>query len=292
MPSEEWKMKYYHEKWYAGETISVGIGQGAIAATPIQMLRAIAGIASGGALKRPHVVPYDEMPEEMLAQLKTEGSGDVNIPIAPGNWEIVTDGMAAVTEPGGTAASAHLEGIDFAGKTGSAQTISNELKARMGGGGVKLRDNAWFVGVSPRRNPEIAVCILWENGMEGYFSARRAARVVEAYVEKQRRLEGNLRLAAAPTSPSPTQPSGTNPGPPPRPTTAPAAAPKPSDTAKLAAPSNKIEMAAIWSDNSTGAGKFTGGHFDLPAPDAQAPAAPPAPKTRPHHVPPVAMAVR
>ena len=57
-------MKNFHEKWYAGETISVGIGQGAVAATPVQMARAIAGIASGGALKRPHVVSRMRCPPD------------------------------------------------------------------------------------------------------------------------------------------------------------------------------------------------------------------------------------
>jgi penicillin-binding protein 2 len=55
-----------------------------------------------------------------------------------------------------------------------------------------MNDNAWFVGVAPRRNPDIVVAILWENGKEGFLSARLAARVIAAYVNKQRRLENNL----------------------------------------------------------------------------------------------------
>ncbi len=86
----------------------------------------------------------------------------------------------------GTAPSAHLEGIDFAGKTGSAQVVSNEAKSRLGGGKA-LRDNAWFVGVSPRRNPEIVVCTLMEGGEHGKLAARVAAQVIEAYVNKQRK---------------------------------------------------------------------------------------------------------
>jgi penicillin-binding protein 2 len=177
----------------------VGIGQGAIAATPIQMLRIIAGIASGGELKRPHVVPYDEMPPEFKQALEQNGgSGDAVVPITTDNWELITDAMTGTVGPGGTAASAHLNGIDFAGKTGSAQTVSHEGKAK--GLGAKMRDNGWFVGLTPRRNPEIAVCVLWEGGMRGYLSARRAAMVIEAYVDKQRRLEDNLRQASVPAS--------------------------------------------------------------------------------------------
>ena len=65
MPSTAWKLKTQHEKWYAGEVISVGIGQGAVTATPIQLARALSGIASGGVFRRPHVVFSDEVPPEI-----------------------------------------------------------------------------------------------------------------------------------------------------------------------------------------------------------------------------------
>ena len=169
---------------------------------------AIAGIASGGVLKRPHVVFPDEIPPAYREYYKEQfpGSGDAVVSIDPANWEIVTDAMAQVPTFAGTAGMAHLNNIDFAGKTGSAQTVSNAYKKSLGAGGAgaKLRDNAWFVGVSPRRNPEIAVVILWEGGSEGYLSARLAAQVIEAYVDKQRRMANNLhpkpetKVAAAP----------------------------------------------------------------------------------------------
>ncbi|MBS1853361.1 MAG: penicillin-binding protein 2 [Acidobacteria bacterium] len=187
MPSEEWKARNFKQKWYAGETISVGIGQGAVAATPIQMARAIGAIASGGALRRPHVAFPKDLPESM--RNVSAVPDEVNIPLDPENWEIITDAMANVVNPIGTAPSAHLQGIDFAGKTGSAQTISNAAKARLGAmGKAKFKDNGWFVGVTPRRNPEIVVSVLLEEGEHGYFAARAAAQVIKAYVEKQRRL--------------------------------------------------------------------------------------------------------
>ena len=99
--------------------------------------------------------------------------------------------MALVMSPAGTDPSAHLEGIDFAGKTGSAQTMSNALAARLGHS-RSVKDNAWFVGFTPRRNPDIVVCILFEAGEHGKLAGRLAARVIEAYVNKQRRLENNL----------------------------------------------------------------------------------------------------
>jgi penicillin-binding protein 2 len=197
MPSEEWKLKTQHDKWYAGETISVGIGQGAIQATPIQMVRALAGIASGGVLKRPHVIFDDELsPEELSAEEASyPGSGDKTIPITPQNWQIITDGMAQTTQPGGfdTAAAAHLQGIDFAGKTGTAQVVGHDS----GKSGHATIPNAWFVGVAPRRNPDIAVAVLWENGNWGNNSAKLAAQVIDAFVEKQRAHAGNLQKVAA-----------------------------------------------------------------------------------------------
>jgi penicillin-binding protein 2 len=184
MPSEEWKIRNFKQKWYAGETISVGIGQGAVATTPIQLARAIGAIASGGLLQRPHVINPTDLPPGIVPAAAPE---EVRVPIDPQNWEIITDAMAAVVSPGGTAGLSHLQGIDFAGKTGSAQTISNALKAKMGASGKKFKDNGWFAGVEPRRSPDIVVCALLEEGEHGYLAARAAAQVIKAYVEKQRR---------------------------------------------------------------------------------------------------------
>jgi penicillin-binding protein 2 len=186
MPSEEWKLRNYRQKWFAGETISVGIGQGAVAATPIQLARAIGAISSGGRMVRPHVADPSGLPANLVPAATVPDK--ITVPIDPANWTVITDAMADVVNPGGTAALSHLEGIDFAGKTGSAQTVSNALKAKMGASGkAKFKDNGWFAGVEPRRNPEIVVCVLLEEGEHGYLAARTAAQVIKAYVEKQRR---------------------------------------------------------------------------------------------------------
>ncbi len=196
MPSEEWKMKTFHEKWYAGETVSVGIGQGAVAVTPIQLARALSGIASGGVFMRPHVVFPEELPEEYRTAMfdSFRGSGNVTFPIDPDNWETITDGMAGATDPraGGTAFASHLENIDFAGKTGTAQVISHSAGTNKVSSVIAERPHAWFVGIAPRRNPDIVVAVLWEHGGWGSGSAHVAARVIEAFVNKQRRLNHNL----------------------------------------------------------------------------------------------------
>ena len=195
MPSTEWKLHTFHEKWYAGETVSVGIGQGAVAVTPIQLVRAIAGIASGGVLKRPHVVFPSELTPEMQQQILENypGSGDATVQESSSTWEIITDGMYnTVNGPGGTAAASRLQGIDFAGKTGTAEVVNHSAGVKSLGSGNE-RANAWFVGIAPRRNPDIAVVVLNEHGGWGADAAAPiAARVIEAYVEKQRRLDHNM----------------------------------------------------------------------------------------------------
>ncbi len=195
MPSEEWKMRNYHEKWYAGETISVGIGQGAVALTPIQLARAIGGITSGGMFERPHLVFPNELPAqyEQAVLESFPGSGTAEVKIDPAAWETITDGMAATTTAGGTAYASHLDGIDFAGKTGTAQVVNHSFGAKGISKDKNGRANAWFVGVAPRRNPDIVVVVLWEHGGWGAGSAHLAAQVIETYVDKQRRLEHNLQ---------------------------------------------------------------------------------------------------
>src|SRR6516162_6374075 len=184
-PSEEWKIKNFKQKWYAGETIMVGIGQGAVATTPIQLARAIGAITSGGVLVRPHVAFPEQFPAGFKQVANYTDKKDIGLDQE--NWVTITDAMAQVVSPMGTAGSAHLPGIDFAGKTGSAQTISNDLKKRLGAEGKRdFKDNGWFVGVTPRRNPEIVVACLFEGGEHGALAARVAAKVIKAYVEKQR----------------------------------------------------------------------------------------------------------
>jgi penicillin-binding protein 2 len=204
MPSTAWKMKTQHEKYFAGETISVGIGQGAVTASPIQLARALGGIASGGVMHRPHVVMPGQIDPNMQSAILDSypGSGEKTIPLTPENWQIITDGMAAVTSTG-TAAVAHLEGIDFAGKTGTAQVIGHDALAKSAKG-RNTTPNAWFVGMAPRRNPDIVVAVLWEHGNWGNNSAKLASQIIDAFVTKQRTRDHNLRLVDAP-APKPAE---------------------------------------------------------------------------------------
>jgi penicillin-binding protein 2 len=187
VPSTKWKIRMFRQKWYPGETISVAIGQGALTVTPIQLARAIGGLAMGGIWHRPHLVKdQPDKPHELA--------------LDPENVEKVMSGMyGVVNEVGGTGVRAHLTGIDVCGKTGSAQLTSNEYaKSR----GIKIKDNAWFVGFAPRKEPEIVVVALFEAGEHGYLAAPIVRDVIKAYFDKKTRGGGPLEsLSAAKTAP-------------------------------------------------------------------------------------------
>jgi len=184
MPSEEWKIRNFKQKWFAGETISVGIGQGAVAITPVQLMRAISAISTDGRMVVPHVINPTNLP---TGYVETTHYTEVKeVPIDATGWNTITDAMSRVLLPEGTAPSAHVEGIDIAGKTGSAQIVSLALRAKHQNNS-DFAQNGWFVGFTPRRNPDIIVCVLFEGGEHGKLAARLATQVIKAYVDKQRR---------------------------------------------------------------------------------------------------------
>jgi penicillin-binding protein 2 len=189
MPSEEWKIKNFKQKWFAGETISVGIGQGAVAITPVQLLRAISAISMGGKMVVPHVVNPDGLPQ---GYVQTSHYDEVkNVSMDPNGWTFITDAMTRVLMPGGSAPSAGVPGIDIAGKTGSAQIVSLATRAKFKNA-EDLAQNGWFVGFTPRRNPDIVVCVLFQGGEHGRLAARLATQVIKAYVDKQHRIPNKV----------------------------------------------------------------------------------------------------
>jgi penicillin-binding protein 2 len=184
MPSEEWKIHNFKQKWFAGETISVGIGQGAVAITPVQLMRAVGAISMDGRMVVPHVINPTNLPKDFVET--THYSEVKEVPIDPTGWNTITDAMSRVLLPEGTAPSAHVPDVDIAGKTGSAQIVSLALRAKHQNN-ADFAQNGWFVGFTPRRNPDIIVCVLFEGGEHGKLAARLATQVIKAYVDKQRR---------------------------------------------------------------------------------------------------------
>ena len=185
VPSEEWVQRVFHHKWYPGSTISVAIGQGAVTATPLQMAYAIGGIASGGVFKQPHLL-------KDAARV-----GEMHVDLAEDTVEQVTQGMYGVVNEGGTGGAIKLQGIEFCGKSGSAQVMSTTERNRLGKGLSQNKDNAWFVGYAPRRNPEIVVSVLVEGGEHGAGASGPIVRdIVKAYYDKkEKKNQGQVTTA-------------------------------------------------------------------------------------------------
>ena len=174
MPSAEWVERVFHRKWYAGETISVSTGQGAVITTPLQLAHTIGGIAMGGVFKQPHLLK------------DAPNVGEERFALSESTVEKITDAMYGVVNEGGTGASLKLAGIEFSGKSGTAQVIGYATREKFGKQ-KKFEDNAWFVGYAPRRNPEIVVAVLvQESGKHGGEAAGPVVKdVIKAYYDKK-----------------------------------------------------------------------------------------------------------
>lgn len=176
VPSQEWVMRTQHHKWYAGDTISVSIGQGELTVTPLQLARAFAGLATGGVWRRPHLVAAT------AAKDKT-----VEWALNKQNVAAVVSGMyGVVNEGGGTGVRAAIPGIPVCGKTGTAQVASNDFVKAHGHEGNYL-DNVWFVGFAPCEKPEIVVAAFFEHGFESKYACPIVRDVIKAYFDKKTR---------------------------------------------------------------------------------------------------------
>jgi penicillin-binding protein 2 len=190
LPSPQWKIRLFRQKWYAGETPSVSIGQGALTITPLQLAHAIGGIAMGGVWYRPHLVKGNGQPPPRKWALDPE------------NVQKVVDGMYGVVNEGGTGVRARIPALEVCGKTGSAEVASNEF-AKAHKSEEELKDNSWFVAFAQRNNPEIVVAVLFQGGEHGALAAPIARDVVKAYFDKKAR----LGLKNSPGVPRTTRPA-------------------------------------------------------------------------------------
>ncbi|MBE0623077.1 MAG: penicillin-binding protein 2 [Burkholderiales bacterium] len=186
LPSQEWKRRRFkrpeHQKWYAGETISVGIGQGYNAYTPLQMAQAMATLANNGVVYRPHLVNYIENArsgERTIVEPQLERT----LGLKPANIEFIKQALAGVNIEGtGARAFANAE-YTSAGKTGTAQVIALKQNEKYDESRVaeRHRDHALFIAFAPLEDPKIALAVVVENGGFGARAAAPVARQVLDY---------------------------------------------------------------------------------------------------------------
>lgn len=195
LPTPEWKMRRFKQKWYPGETVVAGIGQGYMLATPMQLAQATAILANNGVAIKPRVVKYVEkgMTGERI-EIKPVMQDKVALDLK--NIEIVKQGMVNVTLPGGTAARVgNNAGYSIAAKTGTAQVVGIKQNERYNESAMNARhlDHALFIAYAPAENPTIAVAVIVENGRHGGSTAGPIARKVMDYY-----LLGKVPSAAEP----------------------------------------------------------------------------------------------
>ncbi len=183
MPSQEWKQKRHKQKWYAGDTVSVGIGQGYNLVTPLQLAYATATLANDGVAYRPHLLK--EVQSSRTSEKRTLGTNLAsNLNLNSEHLALVKSAMVAVTQPGGTAAKAGAgASYTFAGKTGTAQVIGIKQGEKYIESKIqeRYRDHAWFMAFAPSDQPKIALAVLVENGGHGSSTAAPIARKVLDY---------------------------------------------------------------------------------------------------------------
>ena len=163
LPSEKWKKKNRREGWFLGDTVQLGIGQGFLLVTPLQMVNLVSTIANGGTVYKPFIVKQiEDGSGKVVKRMNPQILNKMDIP--PDILEVLHKGMWGVVNGAGTAGLARLPGFEIAGKTGTAQS---------GWGG---KDHAWFCGYGPYQAPKITVLALVEGGGFGGVAAAPLAR--------------------------------------------------------------------------------------------------------------------
>jgi len=186
LPSPEWKMKRFRrpeqQKWYPGETISIGIGQGYNSYTPIQLAQAVATLSNGGTMYRPHLVAYIDNPRTGERR-NFEPEVVHRVPVRPEHIEFVKRAMAGVNKEGTGARAFAGAQYTSGGKTGTAQVVAIKQNEKYDEKKVaeRHRDHSWFIAFAPLESPKIALAVLVENGGFGARAAAPIARTMFDY---------------------------------------------------------------------------------------------------------------
>src|SRR5229473_8595704 len=209
LPSPEWKVKRFknpaQQRWFPGETISVGIGQGYNSYTPLQLAQAVATLANDGVMLRPHLVDNIENP--MTGERSyVQPQATKTIALKARNLEVVKHAMVGVNKEGTGARAFAGAGYVSAGKTGTAQVVALKQNEKYSEATVleHLRDHALFIAFAPAENPRIALAVLVENAGFGARAAAPVARKVLDYYLLGKRVDKPVETvpppASAPTS--------------------------------------------------------------------------------------------
>ncbi|HEX6324268.1 MAG TPA: penicillin-binding protein 2 [Vicinamibacterales bacterium] len=214
--SSEWSQRVRKQPWYPGETVSVSIGQGAVAVTPMGLAMFASTIANGGTLFEPNLVKEVFDGEQWKALPRPEPRSVTKMD--PEHVKAIHEGMWMVVNAAGTGGRARMEGYNVAGKTGTAQAnISLErLRTLRGDMARRYRDHGWWIFYAPSDTPEVAGVVFTENSEHGYLGAPIAKHVLETYfAKKEKRPLPKLvpeGTPAAPAAPAPALRTGTGTG--------------------------------------------------------------------------------
>ncbi len=179
-PSQAWKWSRFRQRWYTGDTVSIGIGQGYMLATPMQLAAMTATLANGGTPVHPRLLKAVQN-AKTLEVTPVETVRGEPVAIRPEHLELVRSAMIGVTSAGGTAVKAGLNaGYTIAGKTGTAQVIGMKQDQKYDASKLREehRDHALFIAFAPAEDPKLAMALLVENGGSGSGTAAPIAREV------------------------------------------------------------------------------------------------------------------
>src|SRR5262245_26446261 len=185
IPSSQWKRQVLGQPWYAGETISVAIGQGYTTVTPLQVANMLATVANGGTLYRPSIVLRQETLHDP-APIETPPIVLHQLRVPPQHITAIQQGLwSVVNDPRGTGKLAHHDHIAIAGKTGTAQAVPLADRSRQDQLQEQYRDHAWFAAYAPFEAPRIAVVVMIEHaGKHGGDFAGYGKTLIEAYLQQ------------------------------------------------------------------------------------------------------------
>jgi penicillin-binding protein 2 len=182
LPSSDWKMRRFKQKWYAGETISVGIGQGYNSYTPLQLASATATLANDGVMFRPHIVNYvEDIRTREKSPIEPKPLRDLGL--KPEHLKVIKDALVGVNKEGTSARVFADAPYVSAGKTGTAQVIAIKQNEKYVESRVaeRHRDHALFIAYAPADKPTIALAVIAENSGFGARAAAPIARQVLDY---------------------------------------------------------------------------------------------------------------